>query len=139
MMSKRCSANNRNGKRCGAWRVRGETKCALHLDPERAAKLGSRHRRKAALPSQPGATPMAPPKTAGDVKEALANTMVQVHARMMDTRTANALAYLASSLLRAIEVSDFESRLAALEVTQQEMDRAILQSSPPDSERAGGR
>jgi hypothetical protein len=58
---------------------------------------------------------MEPPKSAGDVRDALANTMAHVHARRMDTRTANTLAYLATSLLRAIEVSDLESRLAALE------------------------
>jgi hypothetical protein len=58
---------------------------------------------------------MEPPKTACDVRDALANTMAQVHTRRMDARTANALAYVATSLLRAIEVSDLESRLAALE------------------------
>jgi hypothetical protein len=33
-MSKRCSAKNRSGKRCGAWAVTGATECALHADPE---------------------------------------------------------------------------------------------------------
>ena len=49
------------------------------------------------------------------VRDALARTMVQVHARKMDTRTANALAYVATSLLRAIEVADLETRLVAIE------------------------
>jgi hypothetical protein len=40
-MSKRCSAKNRNGKRCGAWSAAGLDKCALHSDPELAAKMGS--------------------------------------------------------------------------------------------------
>jgi hypothetical protein len=35
-------------------------------------------------------------------------------------------------LLRAIEVSDLENRLDALEGTQQTQGRAILQSNPPD-------
>lgn len=73
---------------------------------------------------------MMPPKTAGDVRDALANTMAQVHARQIDTKTANALAYLATSLLRAIEVSDLEGRLDALEGTQRVQERALLQSSP---------
>jgi hypothetical protein len=114
-MSKRCSANNRNGKRCGAWAASGGTKCVLHLDPERAAEMGSKHGRRAALPPEADAATLDPPKTAGDVRDVLANTMAQVHARKMDTRTANALAYLATSLLRAIEVSDLEGRLKALE------------------------
>jgi hypothetical protein len=45
-MSQRCSAKNRNGKRCGAWPVRGMAKCALHSDPERVAEMGSKHGRK---------------------------------------------------------------------------------------------
>jgi hypothetical protein len=138
-MSKRCSANNRNGKRCGAWAAAGLDKCALHSDPELAAKMGSKHGRRATFPSQPAAAPMMPPKTAGDVRDALANTMAQVHARQIDTKTANALAYLATSLLRAIEVSDLESRLDTLEVTQRADERTLLQSSPPNSEAREGR
>jgi hypothetical protein len=41
--------------------------------------------------------------------------MAQVHARKMDTRTANALAYVATSLLHAMEVADLETRLMAIE------------------------
>jgi hypothetical protein len=37
----------------------------------------------------------------------------------LDARTANALAYTGTALLRVIEVSDLESRLAALEVRLQ--------------------
>jgi hypothetical protein len=138
-MSKRCSANNRNGKRCGAWAAAEVDKCALHSDPELAAKMGSKHGRRATLPSQPAPANMMPPKTACDVRDALANTMAQVHARQIDAKTANALAYLATSLLRAIEVSDLESRLDALEVTQRADERTLLQSSPPNSEAEGGR
>ena len=114
-MSKRCVATNRSGKQCGAWSVRGEEKCALHLDPERAAKMGSKHGRRDMSGAAPPTPAIRPPKTAGDVRDALANTMAQVHDRKMDTKTANALAYVASSLLRAIEVSDLENRLIALE------------------------
>jgi hypothetical protein len=77
--------------------------------------MGSKHGRKSALSSQPDAAPMEPPKTAGDVRDALANTMAQVHAHKMDTRVANAVAYVATSLLRAIELSDLETRLTAIE------------------------
>jgi hypothetical protein len=74
-MSKRCLAKNRNGKPCGAWAVIGKAKCALHLDPERAAQMGSKHGGRAVLPLHPDAIPMKPPKTAGDVRDVLANTM----------------------------------------------------------------
>jgi hypothetical protein len=41
-------------------------------------KMGSKHERTAALRPQPDAAPMEMPKTAGDVRDALANTPVQV-------------------------------------------------------------
>ncbi len=106
-MSKRCLAKNRNGKRCGAWAVIGKAKCALHLDPTRAAQMGSKHGSRAVLPLHPDAVPMEPPKTACDVRDLLANTMSQVHARKMDVRIANSLAYISTSLLRALEISDW--------------------------------
>ena len=81
---------------------------------------------------------MQPPKTAGDVRDALASAMAQVHARQMDARTANTLAYLGMSLLRAIEVSDIEKRLDAVEGTQRVQERAFLQSNPAASETRGG-
>ena len=80
---------------------------------------------------------MEPPKTACEVQDALANTMAQVHARQMDARTANTLAYLAMSLLRAIEVSDIESRLDALEATQRKEQRFIFPVNGPDSVQGG--
>jgi hypothetical protein len=88
-MSQRCSAKNRNGKRCGAWVVTEGDQCALHSDPERAARMGSKHGRRTAFAHSPAAAPMEPPKTAGDGRDALANTMAQVHARKMETKTAS--------------------------------------------------
>jgi hypothetical protein len=117
-MSKRCLAKNSNGKRCGAWAVIGKVKCALHLYPERAAQMGSKHGSRAVHPLHLDAVPVASPKTAGDVRDLLANTMSQVHSRKMDVRIANSLAYISTSLLRALEVSDLERRLEALEQAQ---------------------
>jgi hypothetical protein len=120
-MSERCSAKNKKGQRCRAWAVTGKTQCALHSDPERAARMGAKHGRRAVLPIDPReATPESQkpadiPKTAEQVRDVLAETMVQIRERKVDTKTANALAYVASSLLRAIEVSDLEPRLQALE------------------------
>jgi hypothetical protein len=101
--------------------------------------MGCKHGRRVALPPQPAAAPMELLKTAGDVRDALANTMAQVHTRQIDTRTANALVYVATSLLRAIEVSELESRLAALEAIQRAEERGFLQSSSSGSKQEGGR
>jgi hypothetical protein len=136
-MSKRCSAQNRNGKRCGAWAVTSKTKCALHLDPDRASKLGSKRGRRAAPQADAESAPIEPPQTAADVRDVLSSAMAQVHSRKMDTKTASTLAYLATSLLRAIEVSDFESRLDALEYYQRGEECALFDLKPPDSEQEG--
>ena|ERR1700730_2226238 len=127
-MSKQCFAKNRNGKRCGAWAAIGKAKCALHLDPTRAAKMGSKHGSRAVLPLHRDAVPMEPPKTAGDVRDLLANTMSQVHSRKMDVRIANSLAYISTSLLRALEVSDLERRLEALEQAQKSEEGGYIEA-----------
>ncbi len=131
-MSKRCSAKNRKGQRCGAWSAAGADKCVLHLDPELAAKMGSRHGRRAAYRTHSDAATMQPPKTAGDVRDALASAMAQVHARQMDARTANTLAYLGMSLLRAIEVSQIEGRLGNLEALLRAEQRLVFPVTGPD-------
>jgi hypothetical protein len=84
--------------------------------------MGAKHGRKTqALPdleapaiSEPETSTDAP-KTANRVRDVLAETLVQVRGRKLDTRTANALAYVASSLLRAIEIADLEARLDKME------------------------
>jgi hypothetical protein len=85
------------------------------LDPEWAAQIGSKHGRRLVLPSHSETALVSPPKTAGDVRDVLANAISQVQSRNMDVRVANSVAYLATSLLRAIEVADLERRLVALE------------------------
>ena len=72
-MSKRCSAKNRNGKRCGAWAMTGATKCALHADPERAAELGSKHSSRGTFQSRPDMLdlPARPLKSIDEVCELL--------------------------------------------------------------------
>lgn len=127
-MSKQCTAKNRHGRSCGAWALSGSDKCSLHSDPERARRMATKRRRNlGTLAAERHA--LEPPRTATDVRNALAETMAQVHGGQLDPRTANTLAYVGSSLLRAIEISDLERRLGALEATQRVQERAFLQSS----------
>ncbi len=77
--------------------------------------MGSRPGRKAVLPPDTDAPPMEPPKTAGDVRDAIAQVMADVRSGRLDTKIASTLGYSASVLLKSIEVSDVEERLAALE------------------------
>jgi hypothetical protein len=56
---------------------------------------------------------------------------------MLDPRIANALGYLGTSYLRALEVSDIQKRLNALESFHREEERALFQLSRPESEQKG--
>jgi len=118
-MSKRCSANNRNGKRCGAWAVTGATQCALHSDPERAAKIGSKHGRRTTLPSLLDVLdlPKRPLRSIGEVSELLEETINRVRHGPFDLRAANAIGFLAGILLKALD-QRLEDRLAHLEAVQ---------------------
>ncbi|MGP0021169.1 MAG: hypothetical protein ACLPHP_21540 [Candidatus Sulfotelmatobacter sp.] len=78
------------------------------------------------------------PKTAADLRDLLAESIVEIRAGKLDPRIANALGYLGASYLRALEVSDVKSRLDALEGAERSQERAILQSNPLDGSQEGG-
>lgn len=113
----RCQKTKRDGKRCGARALTGDKFCALH-QPGRAAELGRKGGRRRGVPNDAGPDTSAliePPKTAEGVRDLLAEAIAEVRRRKLDTKVGNGLAYLAASLLRAIELSDMENRLKALE------------------------
>jgi len=113
----RCERKKRDGKQCRARALSGAIFCALHADPGKAAELGSRGGRRRAIKSAAlvETASVEPPKTAEELRDFLAEAVVQVKTGQLDTKTANALAYTGTALLRVIEVSSYESRLAALE------------------------
>ena len=114
----RCQKKKRDGKRCGARALTGNKYCAMHSEPGKAAELGSRggRRRSVSNDPEPDTSPPAElPKTAEGVRDLLAEAISHVRRRKLDVKVGNGVAYLAASLLRAIELSDLESRLRALE------------------------
>jgi hypothetical protein len=115
-MSQQCSAKNRNRKRCGAWAVTGGNKCALHLDPGLAAKMGSKHGRRTTFPPARDASGLAhrPLKSIGDVSDLLEETINRVRQGPFDLRAANSIGFLAGTLLKALD-QRLEERLARLE------------------------
>jgi len=123
-----------------AERVLSRTKrnCALHAEPGRAAALGSRGGRRRSAYRPGDLREFAAPKTAADLRDLLAESIIEIRAGKLDPRVANALGYLGASYLRALEVSDVEARLDALEAHHRSAERAFLQSSPADSKQQGG-
>jgi hypothetical protein len=58
---------------------------------------------------------LSPPRTAQEVRVALGEFISDVRSKRLDPKVAGILGSLASVLLRSIEASDLEIRLAALE------------------------
>lgn len=56
------------------------------------------------------------PRTAEDVKNLLAETMVRVRARRDEPKVASVMAYLGTAFLNALESGELERRVAELEI-----------------------
>jgi hypothetical protein len=115
-MNATCNARTTAGKRCRAAAVK-DGLCALHADPKVAAEMGRKSgqaRRTKDLLAQERVE-LSPPRTAQEVRVALGQFISDVRSRRLDPKVAGTLGYLANVLLKSIEVSDIEMRLAALE------------------------
>src|SRR5438552_15059871 len=100
----RCQAKNKTGKRCGAPAVHGAKICVMHSG--RAAELGSRGGRRRAVYSPDHLKVFSPPTTPAELRELLAQTIVDIRAGRMDPKLANSISYLSTSFLRAVEEID---------------------------------
>ena len=115
-MSSTCSATTNAGESCRAVALTNGL-CALHADPRRAAELGrksGRARRSRYSDEQPQPE-MIPLQTAQEVRIALGQFISDVRAHRLDPKVASTLGYLASVLLKSIEVSELGEQLVALE------------------------
>jgi hypothetical protein len=57
----------------------------------------------------------APPRSAADLRDLLAQSIIEIRTGKLDPKLANSISYLGTGFLRALEVSDLEARLLALE------------------------
>ena len=110
-----CQKKKRDGKQCRARALSDEEHCALHAEPGRAKELGSKGGRRRTVYRPDALKEFAAPKTAADVGDLLAESIIEIRAGKLDPKVANALGYLGTSLLRALEVADVERRLDLLE------------------------
>lgn len=115
MMTRRCTERNRNGKPCGA--PAGESGlCAIHANPERARELGAKGGRgnRHNVPDI-SVAPLDAPKDAREVKLALGRIMADAHNGKLDSKRASVAVYAGMAFIKALETSDLESRINALE------------------------
>ncbi len=109
----KCEAKNKSGKPCRAPAAGGTRRCVMHSG--RAAELGRKggHRRTAYRPD--GLEEIAAPRTAGDLRNLLAQSIVEIRSGKLDPRIANCISYLGTGFLKALELSDIEKRVERLE------------------------
>jgi hypothetical protein len=108
-----------DGRRCRARRISSSSYCFFH-DPESkgkrmAAQRAGGMKNKNRMARLPELTPDAPLAEAKDVSRLLAQTINQVRRGELDPKVANAVGYLAGILLKSIQESEIETRVAALE------------------------
>ena len=109
----KCHGMNGAGKPCGAPAVGGTSHCLMHSG--RAAELGSRGGRRRTVYNPDCLKEFPAPKSAADLRDTLAQSIVELRTGKMDPKVANALGYLGASYLRALELADIESRLEKME------------------------
>jgi hypothetical protein len=97
----KCHAKNRAGRPCAAPVVRGTKLCVMHSG--RAAELGSKGGRRRAVLSPDNLKELPVPETAAELRDMLAQSIVEVRAGKVDPKVANSISYMAASFLRAVE------------------------------------
>lgn len=112
-----CQQVKSDGHRCQARRIGGSEYCFFH-EPKRIAERAAARRAgglKKRMATLPDVTPDAPLADAHDVSRLLAETINQVRCGKLDPKVANAVGYLAGILLKAVQQTEVETRVAALE------------------------
>src|SRR5262249_50894673 len=116
----KCQAKNKAGMPCGAPAVEGTVKCVMHSG--RAAELGSKGGRRRTVYNPDGLKDFVPPRTASDLRDLLAQSIIEIRTGKPNPKLANSMSYLGTGFLRALELSDLETRLQALEARAQSDD-----------------
>jgi len=109
----RCKAKTKLGQACKAI-ASADGFCSMHSQAGRAAELGRRSG-EARKTSESEPLFLVPPKTGGDLHNALGQIFAKVSSGDMDSRIGRTLGYIASVLVKTTELSDHEVRLRTIE------------------------
>src|SRR5262249_9771055 len=133
-----CRELNRKNEPCNAPPLEGTDLCAMHADAGLAKRLGSAggQRNRHFEPVDPVDIPKL--DTAQDVKAFLAQVAIDLRFRRIEPKAASTIGYVCTSLLKAIELSDLEARLAKLEGgTEDESEGASGEAGEAASNHSG--
>ena len=136
-----CKALKKDGSSCPV-EARPSGYCWVH-DPElavsrsRGRRQGGKSRSKPAA-VLPATAPDLPVRTVTDVVALLAESINQTRKGGLDPKVANAIGYLSSVLLRALQDSDLAEQLAELRQELEELKDAERRSTTRVQEAKGG-
>jgi hypothetical protein len=99
----------------------------------RAAELGSKGGRRRTVYSPSKLKEFAAPKTAADLRDLLAQSIIEIRTGEMDPKLANSISYLGTGFLRAVEVADLEARLENLQ-RMMELGNPVMEIAKPITE-----
>lgn len=111
---KRCIAKARSGERCQSAPMRGKKKCMFHTG-DFASRLGTKGGHRRAIFNPEGLVAFSPPENAADLKKLFAQSIIEIRAAKLDPKLANSISYLGMGFLKALDLSDHEARLSAIE------------------------
>lgn len=117
MTSTGCQATRKDGRPCGSWALTGSSFCFMH-DPTRSAERqearsrGGRARHGRTLTTSTGAVALG---SVADVVKVLEGELGALLSLEGSVARARAVGYLCGQAVRALEVSELEARIAALE------------------------
>ena len=112
--SNRCKGKTKQGKPCRAAATAGGL-CFFHANPTKASELGRIGGRKNRRVPADAADSLPTLDNALAVQDTVARVIADVYSGKLNPRIASSLAPLLSLQLRAIDSSEMERRLAALE------------------------
>jgi len=112
--SNRCKGKTKQGKPCRAAATAGGL-CFFHANPTKASELGRIGGRKNRRVPADAADSLPTLDNALAVQDTVARVIADVYSGKLNPRIASSLAPLLSLQLRAIDTSEMERRLAALE------------------------
>lgn len=113
----KCQFTKQNGEKCQADAMKDSQYCYLHNPdiPEEEKKQNQAKGGKGNLVKINKPLPPVRINTPYDVVTFLTETINQVRSGELDVRVANALAYLAGHLIKALEVSEVDKRVSTIE------------------------
>lgn len=132
METKQCDYTKEDGQQCGAWALKGKNYCFRHDSDSRALSLEAS--RRGGLMNKTGIEiPLEaiPVSTTKDVVALLSHTINDVRAGNLDPRIANTIGYLATALIKALEITEIEAKVKAIS--------AILLGREADNKERSGK